>query len=146
MTSVQHVYNINTSKTTWKHCHHHVCRSRGCSVWQQCQVGRACIGSRRAESRKQAAPLSQCVLCYVGQSFILWVLQLLLISSFCGWTYVRNGLSSKVLCFIFTISSLYKPQLSITNMTIFKNTHTCQSTIWDLNIMVYFILWAMNTD
>ena len=28
---------------------------RGCCDWQQCEVGRACAGSRRAERRKQAA-------------------------------------------------------------------------------------------
>ena len=39
---------------------------RGCCVWQQCEVSRACAGSRRAERRKQAMALSRDVLCYVG--------------------------------------------------------------------------------
>ena len=43
-------------------------------LWQQCEVDRACVGSRMPESRKQAATLSRGVLCYVGWSLVMWVL------------------------------------------------------------------------
>ena len=43
------------------------------ATWQQCEVGRTCVGSHRAERRKQVAALSpgECaVLCWLVVCFV----------------------------------------------------------------------------